>query len=141
MGLSSPADATQSGTFNDVNIDIHGGNAAVFSGCVNYAKVSAKRNKVPQSNTCKNFAHAAGGSVELTNVSLFVDQEGHGRSTHNNVQITISGGDATAVAGCVNYLQGSATPAQVNDCKNAADAQGGSVKLENVDIVIIQLGS
>jgi hypothetical protein len=140
MGLASPADATQSGTFNDVSIDIHGGNATAFSGCVNYAKVSAKHNKVPQSNVCKNFAHAAGGSVNLTNVSLFIDQEGHGGSAHNNVEITISGGDATAVAGCVNYLQGNATPAQVNACKSAADAQGGSVKLDHVDIVIIQLG-
>ncbi|MBP2323526.1 hypothetical protein JOF56_003911 [Kibdelosporangium banguiense] len=140
MGLSNPASATQSGTFNDVKIDIHGGNAAAFSGCVNYAKASAKRNKIPQSNACKNFASAAGGSVELAQVSLFVDQEGNGRTTHNNVKIAISGGDATAVAGCVNYLQGTATPAQVDACKNAADAQGGSVKLNNVDIVIIQLG-
>ncbi|MFC0109258.1 hypothetical protein [Kibdelosporangium aridum] len=139
-GLSSPAGATQSGTFNDVKIDIHGGNAAAFSGCVTYAKVSAKRNKIPQSNACKNFARATAGSVELMNVSLFVDQEGHGRRTHNNVKITISGGDATAVAGCVNYLQGTASPGQVNACKNAADAQGGSVKLDHVDIVIIQLG-
>jgi len=140
MGLSSPAGATQSGTLNDVNIDIHGGNAVAFSGCVNYAKVSAQHGKKPQSNACKNIAHADGGSVDLTGVSLFVDQEGHGRSTHNNVEITISGGDATAVAGCVNYLQGTATPAQVNDCKSAADAHGGSVKLTDVDIVIIQLG-
>lgn len=140
MGLSNPAGATQSGTFNDVKIDIHGGNAVAFSGCVNYAKVSAKRNKIPHSNACRNFASAAGGSVELMNVSLFVDQEGNGRTTHSNVEIRISGGDATAVAGCVNYLQGSATPAQVNACKNAADAQGGSVKLDHVDIVIIQLG-
>jgi len=141
LGMSGPAFAGGGGTYNNANIDIHGGNAAAFGGCVNYAKISARANRTPQSNACKNFAHADGGTVSLTGVSIFVDQEGGGgRRTHNNVQINISGGDATAVAGCVNYLQGTASASQKNECKNSADAHGGNVDLNGVDITVIQLG-
>jgi hypothetical protein len=141
IGVAAPAYATgePSETYNDVVIDIHGGNAAAFGSCVTYAKVTAKAGRAPKSNACKNFAHAEGGNVSLNSVSIFVDQEGSGRKTRNNVEINISGGDAVAVAGCVNYLQGTANADQVNSCKSAADAQGGSVNLKDVDITIIQL--
>jgi len=140
VGHAVPAYAS-GGTYNDAAVDIHGGNAAAFSSCLNYAKLSAKHNRAPQSNACRSFAHASGGAVELSSVSMFVDQEGHGRTTRNNVDISISGGDAVAVADCVNYLDGTATPGQVESCKSAADARGGSVKLDHVDITIIQIGA
>src|SRR5438445_1460866 len=96
-GPAAPAHASD-GTYNNATVDIHGGNAAAFASCLNYAKLSAKHNRAPQSNACRSFAHASGGAVELSSVSLFVDQEGHGRATRNNVDISISGGDAVAVA-------------------------------------------
>ena len=141
VGFAAPAYATGSPdeTFNDVMINIHGGNAGAFGSCVGYAKLTARQGRTPRSNACKSFAHAEGGNVVLNSVSIFVDQESASRRTRNNVQINISGGDATAVAGCVNYLQGTATADQVNSCKTAADAEGGDVNLKNVDISIIQL--
>src|SRR4051812_35741865 len=51
FGLSGPAYASDGGdTYNNAKINIHGGNAAAFGGCVNYAKVSARHDRVPQSN-------------------------------------------------------------------------------------------
>jgi ABC-type transport system involved in cytochrome bd biosynthesis fused ATPase/permease subunit len=141
LSLSVPAFADGgSSTYNDASVDIHGGNAAAFGGCMNYAKAAAKVGRPAKSNACKSFAHADGGNVELTGVSVFVDQEGSGRHTHNNVNIDISGGDAVAVAGCVNYLQGSTKSEDANTCKTAADAHGGNVDLKDVDITVIQLG-
>jgi hypothetical protein len=140
--LSTPAYAASgSETFNNANINIHGGNATVFAGCINLAKERAKLKKPrPQSNLCQNFAHATGGSVELDGVSVLIDQEGSGQLTRNNTNIDISGGDADATAACVNFLQGTANAAQVNKCSNHADARGGNVTLKNVDIVVIQTG-
>jgi len=140
VGVAGPAYADGGAVYNNAQIDIHGGNASAFSGCLKLAKETAKRGGTVQSNACKNFAKASGGTVQLIGVSIFVDQEGSGRKTHNNVEIDISGGDATAVAACVNFMQGSASSSQKNECANSATATGGSVKLEHVDIVVIQLG-
>jgi len=138
--LSGPAFADDGATYNNAAIDIHGGNASAFGSCVKFAKIKAQQGQKPRSNACATFATATGGTVSLTGVSVFVDQEGTGRRTHNNVKIDISGGDATAVASCVNFLQGTASAGQVDDCKTAAEANGGDVNLNNVDITVIQLG-
>jgi len=139
--LSGPVFAdTPTATYNDAVIDIHGGNASAFGSCVKFAKIKAQQSQKPKSNACANFATANGGTVDLTGVSVFVDQEGSGRRTHNNVKINISGGDATAVASCVNFLQGTASSSQVEECKVAPEANGGDVNLNNVDITVIQLG-
>jgi hypothetical protein len=135
-----PADAAKPGqTFNNVVIDIHGGNAAAFASCLNTALDSAKHGKKVKNNDCKGFAKAKGGVVEIKDVSLFVDQEGVGQSTHNNVKISFQGGDATAVASCVNYLDGTDEATVRNSCATAAEADGGDVVLTGVDIVIFQL--
>jgi len=139
--LSAPAFADGGGqTYNNAKIDIHGGNAAAFGGCINYARNAATSGRPARSNACRSFAHADGGNVSLSGVSIFVDQEGSGRRTHNNVEINISGWDATAVAGCVNYLQGSTKSDDVNKCKTTAEAHGGNVDLKDVDITVIQIG-
>jgi hypothetical protein len=145
LGLASPAHARTDPppppeeVVNDAQIDIHGGNTGAFGGCIRYAKVTAGRGGNPNSNACASFASATGGHVSLNSVSVFVDQEGAGRRTRNNVRIDISGGDATAVASCVNFLQGSGTAGDVATCQTAAEAVGGSVTLKDVDITIIQL--
>lgn len=138
VGFSAtPASATES--YNNVAVNITGGNAKALSACVNYAKLKAKKGEATQSNACKNFAKASGGDVKLKNVDITVLQAGSTTGTvRNKAEINISGGDATAVAACVNYLQGTADADQTNKCSNTAVAEGGDVKLKNVSITIIQ---
>lgn len=137
-GLSAgPASATE--TYNDVQVNISGGNANALSACVNYAKLKAKKGEAAQSNACKNFAKAQGGDVKLKNVDITILQAGSTSGPlRNKAEVNITGGDATAVAACVNYLQGTADGDQTNQCKNTSVAQGGDVKLKNVTITIIQ---
>jgi len=126
-------------TFNNATVNINGGNAAALAGCVNVAKVHAKHNRVVQSNFCKNFATAVGGSVTLKNTDILIAQGGTGSGTTvNNATVNISGGDAVALAACVNYLQGTSSASQKNLCKNSAVAKGGDVVLKNSTITIIQ---
>ncbi|MCL9796778.1 hypothetical protein [Frankia sp. AgKG'84/4] len=126
-------------SYNDARINIQGGSASSLAGCLNYARVSARHNLHPQANFCRNIADASGGNVQLHNVSLFVDQESNrpGRA-YNNATVNITGGDSTAVAACVNYVQGTATVSQVNTCRNSATATGGNVTLDNVDVTVVQ---
>ena len=139
LALAGSAFAIHPETFNNATVDINGGNATALAACVNYAQVTAKHGKVAQNNFCKNFAKAKGGDVRLKNVSLLISQTGGTTgTTRNNATVNISGGDATAVAACVNFLQGSATARQTNQCANTAVARGGDVVLKNVDITIIQ---
>ncbi len=58
----------------------------------------------------------------------------------NTVTLTIAGGDATALAGCLNAADTGnySSVQQKNYCKNKAYAQGGDVILKNVDIFIVQ---
>jgi len=134
---ASPASATE--TYNGVQVNISGGNANALSACVNYAKLKAKKGQPAQSNACKNFAKATGGDVSLKNVDIMILQAGStSGSMRNKAEVNITGGDATAVAACVNYLQGTADSDQTNKCKNTSVATGGDVKLKNVTITIIQ---
>jgi hypothetical protein len=135
--FASPALAGGSSQ-NNVQLNISGGNAVALSTCLNYAQTMAKHKKAPQSNKCKNFAKAQGGDVRLKKVTIEVIQVGGSKESYNNVEINITGGDAVAVAACVNYLQGTATADQTNKCANKAKAEGGDVTLKNVSIVIIQ---
>ena len=55
------APALADATYNNVEINISGGNANALSACVNYAKLKAQKGQPAQSNACKNFAKASGG--------------------------------------------------------------------------------
>jgi len=134
---ATPASAGE--TYNNVQVNVTGGKAHALSACVNYAKQKAKKGETAQSNACKNFAKASGGDVKLKNVDITILQAGSDSGKlKNNAEVNISGGDATAVAACVNYLQGTADADQTNKCKNTAVAEGGDVKLKDVSITIIQ---
>ena len=61
-----------------------------------------------------------------------------GGTAANTVTIAIAGGDATALAGCLNAVKKGDKVYQQNKCKNKAFAQGGDVRLINVDITIVQ---
>jgi hypothetical protein len=135
-------------TINDANVTIRGGNAVSLATCVNWAQDWAKKSakdkqryekkRVVQSNECDNTAEAFGGDVKLDNVDIKVVQAGKHKATRNKVDVTISGGDAVAVAACINVLNGSTSAEQSNDCINNAFAVGGSVYVTDTDITIRQ---
>src|SRR5690242_4928108 len=74
-----------------------------------------------------------------------------GDETFNNAELSLRGGDAAAVAACVNFAKTWLTYddakkkknerkriAQANFCDNKAKAVGGDVTLEDVDILVTQ---
>jgi hypothetical protein len=126
-------------TYNNATVKITGGNAAALSACVNYAKAKIKQGKAAQNNFCQNLAVADGGSVELKNTNVLILQTGTGSGkTVNNATVSISGGDAVALAACVNFLQGTSSASQKNACANTAIASGGNVTLKNSNITVVQ---
>jgi hypothetical protein len=139
IGSAGPASASDP-TYNHAVVNIHGGNGAAFADCLNTARRFAQYNRRPPTQYCQSFAEAEGGDVSLEHVSIFIDQEGHRTRTENNATVNIHGGDATGRAACLNYLQGTATSGQRQQCAATAVVTGGSVDLTNVDITIIQTG-
>jgi hypothetical protein len=138
VSLASPASANPR-SFNRANVTLSGGDARALSLCVNVARSYARVGRsVPaiQSNRCGG-ATAEGGEVSLNNVTVLVDQVGGGYRSNNAAAVTLSGGDATAIAACINYSQGRATAIQRNQCAGAK-AIGGDVTVKNTDIVISQ---
>jgi len=135
-------------TFNDATVSIRGGNGVAVSTCLNWAqdwtRLSPEQQKrhekkrVAQANACDNAADAEGGSVDLTKVRVTVDQGGNRRASRNSATVTISGGDAVAVAACINVLRATASAEQTNECTNTAVATGGSVNLDHTNISIDQ---
>jgi hypothetical protein len=149
MAVGPMAYAADDGkTFNDATVTISGGNGVAVAACVNWAqdwagyskdkKKQQEKKRVKQSNLCKNTAEAEGGDVTLKKVDIFIVQEGSKEVTKNKATVEITGGDAVAVAACLNVLNDTANASQTNKCKNEAEAEGGDVKLENVDITVFQ---
>jgi hypothetical protein len=144
LAATSPAWATPPAptTYNNANVQILGGDARAVSACVVLAKTSIRHHRrAPQTQMCNNFSEADAGSANLRHVSVFIDQEGgsgHRTRTVNNADVTIAGGDATAVASCLAYLGNHASAEQTQECENTAVATGGDANLQNVDITIIQ---
>jgi len=148
VAVAPSASAASGRSFNDAKVVIRGGNSVSVATCVNWAqdwgRLSAEQRKrhdkrrVVQSNECDNTADAQGGSVDLTKVQVTVDQAGQRRFSKNSATVTISGGDAVAVAACLNVLKATASAEQTNTCTNTAISTGGNVTLENTDITIIQ---
>jgi tRNA threonylcarbamoyladenosine modification (KEOPS) complex Pcc1 subunit len=129
---------------NTVDITIRGGDASALAACLNVAKEKG-RGDVHQQNDCRNKAYAVGGSVYLKNVDILTVQENRGGSGStanqaNTVNLTIRGGDASALATCLNVAKekGRGDVYQENDCENKAYASGGTVVLKNVDILTVQ---
>lgn len=135
-------------TFKDAEVVYSGGDAVAVGLCLNWAKTYAgysdaekKRHekvRVVQSNKCDNYIDAVGGDVTLKKVDVKIRQAGKQRAAKNDASIKISGGDATAVAACVNVLNGGTDVEQTNKCSNTAVAFGGNVKLVHTDVTIVQ---
>jgi len=129
---------------NSVTLTIRGGDANALALCLNAAKEDGY-GSVNQKNKCKNTAVARGGDLTLKNVTIDIfqqnDNDGDISEAENTVDLTIRGGDANALAACVNLAKekkrGSVN--QYNYCRNKVYARGGDVVLRNVDIIVTQL--
>ena len=137
--LAGGALAADPNLSNSVTLTIGGADANALALCLNAGK---KGDAAYQQNKCKNQAYAQGGDVVLRNTEIFVvqsnDTDGDLSSAANTVDLTIRGGDATALAACLNAVAQGDAAYQQNKCKNEAYAQNGDVVLSNVDIVVIQ---
>jgi len=144
----APAAFAADQAFNDADVVIRGGDTVALATCLNWAKTYAgydaqekKRHdkvRAVQANKCDLIADAMGGEVTLKKVDVTVTQKGKHRAAKNNASIEISGGDAVAVAACINVLQGSTDVKQVNDCELSAIATGGNVTIVHSDVTIKQ---
>lgn len=149
MLASVPLDAGAQS--NSVEITIVGGNATALAACANVAKEQGPGG-VEQDNRCENIATAIGGDVTLKNVKIIAvsssgeekakKNEKKQRRPSNSVTITVAGGEADAVAACLNAAseRGRGSVSQENKCVNDAFAQGGNVRLKNVKIVAVARG-
>src|SRR5919107_4071294 len=94
-------------TFNNADVVIRGGDTVAVATCVNWAQDWAKKSaadkkkyekkRAKQANECENTATALGGDVKLDNVNVKIVQVGGKKTTKNNADVTIRGGDAVAV--------------------------------------------
>ncbi len=139
LGAGEAGATTNGVSGNTVTIEIRGGDANALAGCLNAAD-TGNYSSVKQKNYCKNKAYAQGGNLVLRNVVIDVFQQGTGDAP-NSVDLTIRGGDANALAACINAAETGnySSVQQKNYCRSKAYARGGDVILRNVDIIITQL--
>lgn len=146
MAVGPMAHAADDTTFNDVDLKVRGGDAKALAVCVNFGKEwstydDAKKKKlekkrIAQANLCDNKAKAVGGDVYLDYVDVIITK-GKKEAAKNDVSVEVRGGDADAIAACLNILQGTATSTkQVNDCDNSATAKGGDVTMGGVTVIL-----
>ena len=130
-------------TTNKADIAIVGGDAKAVGACFNVAKVYAKmKMAAPKIQSCSNISSAAGGEVVLKDVDINVIQDASGSKGKklNSADIKIAGGDAVGYAACANVLSGTASSKNYQDCAAISDAKGGDVKLNKVNLTVIQNG-
>jgi hypothetical protein len=135
-------------TFNNAEATLRGGDGVAVALCVNWAQDWAKKSakdkekydkkRAAQANVCGNTLIVEGGSVELDHVYVKVDQGGKHKATRNNAAVTLKGGDATALAACINVLNGSTAADQSNECGNENLVIGGSVIVTNTTVTVHQ---
>jgi hypothetical protein len=113
-----------------------GGNATAIAACLNVAKDHGGNNL--QVNDCKNTAAAVGGDVtikgaKIVGISTAKRHFGKASLSKGVVAVTLTGGNATAIATCANAA-GGGDNAQLNTCVNTAVAIGGPVIFNHVKI-------
>jgi hypothetical protein len=112
----------------DATVSVRGGDATSVVNCQNLAP-----DPVVQRNRCK--AKAEAGTADLHDVDIYFAGEPVVQANGGGVGlISVGGGSATASAVCVNESGGVVRGRSINVCR--ARAQGGSVVLRNVQIVI-----
>jgi hypothetical protein len=132
--------ATDSTASNSVTIAIKSGDATALAACLNAAE---EGDWVYQKNYCQNTAYARSGDVTLENVIITAlqtnDSDGDLSSATNTVDLTVTSGNAEALALCINAIKDKAWRVyQKNNCQNKAIARSGDIILRNIDILIVQ---
>jgi len=122
-----------------VYLSATGGNATAIAACLNVAKDHGGYNL--QDNECKNTAAAVGGDVTIKGakiVGIGTAKRHVGKTSVSKgvVAVTLTSGNATAIAACVNTA-GGGDNAQFNICTNTAVAIGGPVIFNHVKIEAI----
>ena len=125
--------------FHDVRILVHHKNGRTTTRRRNLVALAARPAPVHavcvtrggDRTDCDALAH--GGNVEMRGVDM-VD---HGsNTTRSNIDVSITGGDATAVVYCANEARGGQPSVQVNRCSSTAE--GGDVDLRNVRLHVYE---
>jgi len=145
VAQANTRDGYIAGATNSVNLTIRGGDAAAIAACANLV-AQGNFGDAYQENNCDNKAVAEGGDVSLKNVKIVFVQDNYAAKKvrhanfRNTATIAITGGDAIAVATCLNLAeQGKFGDVyQANNCSNKAVAVGGDVLLKNTKIVLAQ---
>jgi hypothetical protein len=123
---------------NDLTVFLSatGGSATAIAACLNKAKDNGGNNW--QDNECQNTAAAVGGDVKVKGVKIVgvsTTKRHFGKTSLSKgvVAVTLTGGNATAIATCVNQA-GGGDNGQFNICTNTAVAIGGPVIFNHVKI-------
>jgi hypothetical protein len=123
---------------NDLTVFLSatGGSATAIAACLNKAKDNGGYNL--QDNECQNTAAAVGGDVKVKGVKIVgvsTTKRHFGKTSLSKgvVAVTLTGGNATAIATCVNQA-GGGDNGQFNICTNTAVAIGGPVIFNHVKI-------
>jgi hypothetical protein len=123
---------------NDLTVFLSatGGSATAIAACLNKAKDNGGYNL--QDNECQNTAAAVGGDVtikgaKIVGISTVKRHFGKTSLSKGVVAVTLTGGNATAIATCVNQA-GGGDNGQFNICTNTAVAIGGPVIFNHVKI-------
>jgi hypothetical protein len=134
---ASTADAAATGA----SIDLAGGNASASMVCGNVADAVAYAN-AHELNLQQNNCHpeAVGGSIELSNVQIFIRADDVHASEDNEslAALAASGGSATAKATCTNTAVRAGKAAARNKCWSRA--AGGRLELRDVTFVSHKAG-
>lgn len=126
---------------NAVTFTVTGGNVTALAQCLNVAKGGGN----VQANQCTNRAVAVGNVIVIKGVTIDAVQANSATAgdpkQSNSVAFTVSGGNVTAVAQCVNAAGRGGNNVQVNTCINTAIAIGNIIVLINVHIDAVQVNS
>lgn len=124
---------------NTVTFNVSGGNVTAIATCLNLA---SRASVGAQANDCANYAYARGNVIIIKGVHINSVQANAGTvgtpAQSNSLNFTVSGGNVTSVAACVNAASRAGVGAQVNECINTAIAIGNIIVLINVHIDSVQ---
>jgi hypothetical protein len=130
----------QSMPSNTVTFNVSGGNVSAVASCLNQV---AQGDNNTQANQCNNYAVARGNTIIIKGVHVNAVQANSGQigkaAQGNSLNFTVSGGNVSAVASCVNNAGNGGGNVQVNSCVNTAIAVGNIIILVNVHIDSVQV--
>jgi hypothetical protein len=125
---------------NTVTFNVTGGNVTAVAACLNAV---GKGGGNVQANSCANYAYAVGNTIIIRGVHINAVQANSATvgtpAQSNSLNFTVTGGNVTAVATCVNAVGHGGGNVQVNQCINTAIAIGNIIVLINVHVDSVQV--